>query len=109
MRPPGSPTPQEAAAVPCDTPLCSVTLWDLEGKETLHKINRHAKMREIFTDHANRRSTTPDSLRFLHVGQRIYTDKMPSSLYPNGSSEIDCGSAKGESATPWLVNLEGNS
>lgn len=58
----GSPTPKEAAAVQSNTPLYSVTVWDLKDRETLYKIKRHAKMGEIFTDHANQRSTTPGSL-----------------------------------------------
>ena len=58
----GSPTPQEVAVVPSDRPLWSVTLWDLEGGETLYKIKRHAKIGEIFTGHANLRSTAPGAL-----------------------------------------------
>ena len=73
MRLPGSPTPQEAAAVPSDTPLCSVAVRDLECEETPYKIKRHAKMEEIFTDHANRRSTTPDSLCGFFAMDNVFT------------------------------------
>ena len=79
-RPPGPPTPQEAAAVPSNTPLCSITVRDLEDGETLYKIKRHAKMGEILTDHVRRGSTTPDSLWFLHDGKRICADQTQSSL-----------------------------
>ena len=108
-RPPGSPTPGESATVSSDTPLCSVRVRDLKGGETLYKIKRHGKMGGVFSAHANQRSTTLDFLRSLLDGQRVHKDQTPSSLNLDGSSEIDCCSAQGEFATPWLANLEGNS
>ena len=79
-QPLGSPTLGEAATVPSDTSHCSVTVRDLEGGETLYKIKKHVKMGEIFTAHANRRSTILYSLRFRLDRQRVYEDQMPISL-----------------------------
>ena len=87
-RPLGSPTPGEAATVPSDTPLCSVTARDLEGGETLYKTKMHEKIGEIFSAHANQRSMTLDSLRFLLGGQCVYKDQAPSLLNLDGSSKI---------------------
>ena len=68
----GSLTPGETATVLSNAHLCSITLRNLEGSERLYKIKMPVKMGEIFTAHANRRSTTLDSLRFLLDGQRVY-------------------------------------
>ena len=86
--------------MPSATPLCSVTVRDLKGAETRYKIKRHAKMGEIFTDHANRRSATLDSLRFLHNGELIHEDQTLSPLTLAGSIKINCFPAQGGSATP---------
>ena len=94
--------------MPINVPSCSVTVPDLEGGETLYKIKMHVKMGKIFTAHANRRSTTLDSLRFLLDGQHVYEDQMPSLLNLDRSSKIDCVPAQGVSAAPWLADLNGN-
>ena len=75
----------------------------------LYKIKRHEKMREIFTAHANRRSTTLDFLRFLLDGERVHEDQTSNSLNLAGSSKVDCVLAQGVSATLWLADLNGNS
>ena len=92
----------------CDTPICNVTVQDPEGGEPLYKIKRHEKMGEIFTAHANRRSTTLDFLRFLLDGQQVYKDQTPSLLNLPKSSNVDCVLAQEVSVAPWPADLNGN-
>ena len=66
-------------------------------------------MGEIFSAHANQRSTTLDSLRFLFDGQHVYEDQTTSSLNLDRSSKIDCVPSQGVSVAPWLADLNGNS
>ena len=75
----------------------------------MYKVEMHVKMGEIFTAHANRRSTTLDSLWFLPDGQRVHEDQTPSSLNLNKTSKTDCVPARGVSVAPWLADLNGNS
>ena len=65
-------------------------------------------MGEIFTAHANRRSTTLDFLRFLLDGQQVYKDQTPSLLNLPKSSNVDCVLAQEVSVAPWPVDLNGN-
>ena len=78
----------------------------------MYKIKMHVIviMGGIFsTAHANRRSTTVDSLRFLLDGQCVYEDQTPRLLNLDENSKIDCALAQGVSVAPWLVDLNGNS